>query len=47
MIPAEEVLGFEAFLDCLGDCEFDAPLLMEIEEFYEVPMGDLDRWMLP
>ncbi|MEV5136228.1 hypothetical protein AB0K71_15840 [Streptomyces syringium] len=46
-MPAEGVCGFEAFLDCLKDHEFDGQLLMEIEEFYEIPMQDLDEWMLP
>ncbi|WP_175499900.1 hypothetical protein [Streptomyces sp. CC77] len=46
-MPAEEICGYEAFLDCLSDYEFDAQLLMEIEEIYEIPMHDLDKWMLP
>ncbi|MEV7282617.1 hypothetical protein [Streptomyces sp. NPDC093111] len=41
-----EILAFEAFLDCLGDHEFDAQTIFAIEEFFEVPMEDLD-WMLP
>lgn len=45
MTPAEEACGFDAFLDCLNDPEFDGQLLVEIEEFYDVPMADLD-WML-
>lgn len=40
-----EVLAFEAFLDLLNDPEFDAHLLVETEEMYEIPMHDLD-WML-
>ncbi|MFE7480042.1 hypothetical protein [Streptomyces sp. NPDC057552] len=41
-----EVLGFEAFLDCLNDPAFDARLIFETEEFFKVPLADLD-WMLP
>lgn len=41
-----EALAFEAFLDLLNDAEFDAQLLLEMEEFYEINMRDLD-WMLP
>ncbi|WP_218839766.1 hypothetical protein [Streptomyces sp. WZ.A104] len=46
-MPAEEVFGFEAFLDCLNDAEFDAQLLMDLEEFFEIFTADLDGWMLP
>ncbi|MFF3692053.1 MULTISPECIES: hypothetical protein [Streptomyces] len=46
-MPAEEVCGFEAFLDCLNDPDFDGQLLMELEEFFEIPVHDLDEWMLP
>lgn len=38
--------AFEAFLDCLNDPEFDGPLMMAVEELYQVPIADLD-WMLP
>lgn len=41
-----EALAFEAFFDLLNDAEFDAQLLFEMEEFYEISMRDLD-WMLP
>ncbi|AWN07406.1 hypothetical protein SEA_MANEEKUL_37 [Streptomyces phage Maneekul] len=46
-LPQEEVLGFEAFLDLLGDPEFDAHLLFAWEEFFGVDMSDLEEWMLP
>ncbi|MFE3578112.1 hypothetical protein [Streptomyces vinaceus] len=45
--PEPEVLGFEAFLDLLNDTEFDAQELFEFEEFFEVDMRDLEKWMLP
>ncbi|AKY03721.1 hypothetical protein AVT26_gp39 [Streptomyces phage Lannister] len=47
MMPQEEVLGFEAFLDLLGDPDFDAMLLFEWEEFFGVDFSDLEEWMLP
>ncbi|MGC4928097.1 hypothetical protein [Streptomyces sp. DT117] len=47
MIDPDDVLAVDAFLDCLEDPDFDAHLLMDLEELYGVPMWDLDRWMLP
>ncbi|QYW07884.1 hypothetical protein SEA_REDBEAR_38 [Streptomyces phage RedBear] len=47
MMPQEEVLGFEAFLDLLNDTDFDAHHLFAWEEFYGVDFSDLEEWMLP
>jgi hypothetical protein len=46
VIPREEVLGFEAFLDYLNDPEADPALIFQVEEAYAVDMSDL-KWMLP
>ncbi|MER5632186.1 hypothetical protein [Streptomyces nitrosporeus] len=47
MIDPDDVLAVDAFFDCLNDPDFDAHLLMAVEELHGVPVGDLDRWMLP
>ncbi|MFF3006373.1 hypothetical protein ACFVTF_26630 [Kitasatospora sp. NPDC057940] len=46
MTDDRDVLAVDAFLDALDDPEFDARLLLAVEELFGVDMADLE-WMLP
>ncbi|MFI2672562.1 hypothetical protein ACH5AU_23880 [Streptomyces albidoflavus] len=46
MTEPDEVLAVDAFYDCLEDPDFDASLLMDLEELFGVPPEGPDRWRL-
>ncbi|MFJ1932601.1 hypothetical protein ACIOGZ_07975 [Kitasatospora sp. NPDC088160] len=46
MTVDRDVLAVDAFLNALEDPEFDAWMLLAVEELFGVDMADLE-WMLP